>query len=122
MLAEAAFLRKGLVNGPFIAQRPVQKGKMIIAGAEFEQLLKAGVALDPAAVIDHIREWPPFARPFAAPRIVDHCMDQLFTGIHICGGEYKDIQSNAAAFNNHPPVYTLLFKLFGVVQVQCKDA
>lgn len=61
MLAEAAFLRKGLVDRPFVAQRPVPEGKMTIAGAESEQLLKAGAALDPAAVIDHVREWPPFA-------------------------------------------------------------
>ncbi|AIQ17142.1 hypothetical protein H70357_11080 [Paenibacillus sp. FSL H7-0357] len=67
MLVEAAILRKGLVNRPCITQRPVQKGKMIIEGTESEQLLKAGVALDPAAVIDHIWGWPSFTRPFAVP-------------------------------------------------------
>ncbi|MNP09631.1 hypothetical protein D3C76_1017450 [compost metagenome] len=110
------------MDRPFVAQRTVQKGQMVIACTEAQQLLEAGAALNPAAVIDHIGEGPPFARPFAARRVIDHGMDQLFTGIDIHGSKHKDIQAELAAFNNHSPVDASFFKLLGVVQIKRQDA
>lgn len=87
---EAAPLGEGLVHRPFIAQRAVQEGQMIVPRAEAQQLLEALAALNPAAVIDHIREGAPLPRPYAAFDIIDHGMDQVLADMYICRGEHNN--------------------------------
>lgn len=76
--------------GPFITQRTVQERQVVIPRAEAQQLLEPLAALNPAAVIDHIREGAPFARPCSAFDIIDKRMDLFFAYMHICGGKHNN--------------------------------
>lgn len=87
---EAAPLGEGLMYRPFIAQRAVQEGQMVVPRAEAQQLLEALAALNPAAVIDHIREGAPFPRPYSAFDIIDHRIDQVLADMYICRGEHNN--------------------------------
>lgn len=106
------------MNRPFVAQRPVQKQQVPVAGTKAQQLLKARALLNAAAVKDHVGKRPPPPAPSLVVRVVFHGVDQPLGAVDLGGGEDVDVQPHCLSFLDHMLVDMPFLQLFPFIQVK----